>query len=361
MPPKRTHDEFVAKLTEINPNIDVLGTYVNSSTHIRCRCKKDGYEWYPSPNKLMMGRGCPRCAKKEPYVDSFLRRMASMHPDITVLSRFNRGDQKVLCRCNIDGHEWNATPYSLLKGSGCPKCAGKERLSQAEFMKRVNACGKPITVVGKYKNRNTKVLCRCDIDGYEWYASPGHLMNGVGCPECAGVLRKTKDTFVDEMRRIHPQIEVLGDYVNNRTKIQCRCSLCNTTWSASPNALLSHHSSCPACNQSSGEQKIYSILLSKGIEVILQYRFDDCRDMLSLPFDFYIPTSKVAIEYDGQQHFMPVDFGGRPRHVSEQNFEIVKQHDAIKNQYCDTHGITLIRIPYTEFDNIEQILDKHLL
>lgn len=70
-----------------------------------------------------------------------------------------------------------------------------------------------------------------------------------------------------------------------------------------------------------------------------------------LTFDFYLPEHNICIEYDGEQHFKPIKiFGGNLY------FKQIKYHDKIKTQYCKTNNIELIRIPYTKFKNIKQIL-----
>ena len=65
-------------------------------------------------------------------------------------------------------------------------------------------------------------------------------------------------------------------------------------------------------------------------------------------------------EYDGLGHFEPINFGGKRE---EEVIEIFKEgqiRDQIKNKYCKDNNITLIRIPYWDFDNIENILKEHL-
>ena len=96
------------------------------------------------------------------------------------------------------------------------------------------------------------------------------------------------------------------------------------------------------------------MLKLKGVEFEQEYRFDDCRDKLCLPFDYYIPSIKTAIEYDGIQHYKPVSlFGG------EQAFLLLQKHDEIKTKYCKENNITLIRIPYTKnAEEIKEIIDK---
>ena len=80
-------------------------------------------------------------------------------------------------------------------------------------------------------------------------------------------------------------------------------------------------------------------------------RFDDCRDIRPLPFDFYLSNYNLIIEFDGRQHFEEFGFG---------NHMVTVKHDKIKNQYCQSHGIDLIRIPYWEGDNIENIIQNKL-
>ena len=63
---------------------------------------------------------------------------------------------------------------------------------------------------------------------------------------------------------------------------------------------------------------------------------------MKLPFDFYLPDYNLCIEYDGKQHYEPVNlFGGMDGFIKRQ------KNDNIKNQYCLLHDIGLVRIPYT--------------
>ena len=74
-----------------------------------------------------------------------------------------------------------------------------------------------------------------------------------------------------------------------------------------------------------------------------------------MQFDFYIPNLNLCIEYDGKQHFEPINyFGG----IDSFNKQIIK--DSIKNDFCHKNNIKLMRIPYYEFNNIEKILDNVL-
>ena len=91
------------------------------------------------------------------------------------------------------------------------------------------------------------------------------------------------------------------------------------------------------------------------------YTFNDLLgERNKLRFDFGIienNTLSYLIEYDGEQHFKPICFGGSyTKEELQERFRIRKLKDEIKNEYCKTNNIKLLRIPYTEFDNIEHIL-----
>lgn len=116
---------------------------------------------------------------------------------------------------------------------------------------------------------------------------------------------------------------------------------------------------CTICNTSKGEFKIFKFLDKKRItfknEFLIDYKYKK-----RLLLDFYIPDYNSAIEYDGEQHFFPVDFSGRGEKWAKKEFKKIKEKDKIKTKYCVDKNIKLLRIPYWEFDNIEKILEDFL-
>lgn len=112
---------------------------------------------------------------------------------------------------------------------------------------------------------------------------------------------------------------------------------------------------CRFCNISQGELKISEYLNSQNIKYKTQYIFKECKYIKPLRFDFYIPKNNICIEYDGQQHFEPINFNG-DQDGGIGKFIETRKRDNIKNQYCKENNIELIRIPYWDYDNIEKIL-----
>lgn len=106
---------------------------------------------------------------------------------------------------------------------------------------------------------------------------------------------------------------------------------------------------------SAGEFAIKGVLDAYNIPIEQERRFHDCRDQNALPFDFYIPSLNAAIEFDGIQHFQPIDlFGGQA------GFEGTQRRDAIKTEYCAANGIRLLRIKYTDFALIPTLIENFL-
>ena len=355
-----THEEFMEKFYEKNlnaENVEILSEYKNARTKIKCKCKIDGYEWNAMPSNLLNGTGCKICCdnKKKLTHEEFINRMKEVNNDIEILGEYINNATKIKCRCKIDNYIFETRPQDLLNGIGCPKCSNKiKNKTTGYFINELKEINDNIEVLGEYKGSKIKIKCKCKIDGYEWETIPQNLLKGSSCPKCAGKY-KTTEEFKQEMKKINENIEILGEYVNAKTKIKVRCKKDGNIWNAKPNDLLSG-CGCPQCNESKGEKRIRKYLDNKNINYEKQYRFNDCKNKKTLPFDFYISSLNIAIEYDGEQHYKIIKhFGGLD------NLIITVIRDTIKTKYCEENNIKLIRIPYWDFDKIEKILEKELI
>lgn len=105
---------------------------------------------------------------------------------------------------------------------------------------------------------------------------------------------------------------------------------------------------CKKCDEYLFTKYVKNFLNENNISYYQQYSFD-----YGLPFDFYLPKYRMFIEFDGKQHFEPIDyFGGVP------TFERLRENDRIKNEYCEENFIDILRIRYDQIDNINDILSK---
>jgi very-short-patch-repair endonuclease len=104
---------------------------------------------------------------------------------------------------------------------------------------------------------------------------------------------------------------------------------------------------------SNGSKKIENFLINRNIKYTSEKKFHDCKRINFLYFDFYLPEHNICLEYDGIQHYTPIDrFGGK------EGLRNQKIRDHIKDNYCEKNNIKLIRIPFWEESNIETILNK---
>lgn len=245
---------------------------------------------------------------------------------------------------------------NFTKGRGCPYCAKRAKKTHEEYVSELGFIKPNIEVIGEYKNLRTKLLHRCKVCGYEWFVRPDNLLYlSNGCPKCGKRAVLTNKEFIERVNRVNSNIEVIGTYHNSVEKIKFGCKLCGNIWEAKPNNIL-NGKGCPVCSLSKGEKKIREILKSKHIIFIEQYKFKDCVDINPLPFDFFLPEHNTLIEYDGKQHYEPCTFGGIDYKQAIINFEKTKEHDKIKTEYCFCHKINLVRIPYYDYRRIEEIL-----
>lgn len=257
------------------------------------------------------------------------------------------------------GYKWTAKPNTLFSGHGCHRCSGCERYTTESFRERIKWINPYIEVVGEYVNNHTKIRCRCDLDGCEWDAIPSDLLHEHGCPKCGGVYRYTPETFVEKMAMINKNIVILDGYKTNKDKVRCLCLKCGNEWSTMPNTLLTGHG-CPACKSSRGEKAVRDYLDRAGYRYVEQYTFDGCKHKQKLPFDFYIPDLNTAIEYNGEQHYKQSWYDYICGSAAAEHFQSQQLRDAIKVDYCKNNGIRLIVIPYTELKNINGFLSKEL-
>lgn len=346
---KKTHEEYVAEVAAINPNIEVIGTYINARTKILHKCKIDGYEWCVKPSAILSGIGCPRCSGVERYGhDTYIKKVAATNFNIEVVEKYINSRTRILHKCRIDGYEWFAKPANILHGEGCPRCSGVERYTQDEYVKRVSEINPDIEVIGEYIGTHVKISHRCNIDGYEWLVSPHDILKGCKCPRCVGCERYTQEGYIKRVGEINPDIEVIGEYDGVFTPILHRCKIDGYEWYTMPSNIL-QGCGCYKCSKhSKGEKTISKWLDDRHVLYIPQKKFDGCKSKIALSFDFYLPNYNIAIEYNGMQHYEPVEyFGGKEK------FEIQQKHDKIKENYCKENNIRLFIIPYFEDINIK--------
>ena len=335
-----------------------LVNYKNARTKVKIICPIHG-EFEQLPNNHLTGQICNECFKKSKFLTNeiFIKRSTIIHNNKYDYSlvEYKNNKTKVKIICPIHG-EFDQQPSRHLNYQGCMKCSNLNKTFPLhEFIensKKIHGDKYDYSLVN-YKNSRTKVKIICLIHG-EFEQLPNSHMMGKGCRICTGLNKLTTKDFIKNSKKIHGDKYdySLVDYKNGLSKVKIICSK-HGIFEQLPNNHTSKKYGCPFCGESKGENDIVKYLNNLKIKFKRQKRFDKCRNKNTLPFDFYLPEYNCCIEYDGEQHYTPIEFFG-----GVDNFKKLKKHDKIKNEYCKENNIHLIRIKYNE--NINDKLDELL-
>jgi predicted RNA-binding Zn-ribbon protein involved in translation (DUF1610 family) len=374
---KKTAEEFIRDSIKIHgEKYDYSQVvYVSSKHPVKIVCSEHGI-FMQKPNTHLNTKkihGCPKCGikiradKLRSNLSIFIEKAKKVFPhyDYSGVIFYTQNKEKINVTCSIHGL-FTTNPNRILSHLGCPMC-GYERisklqsLSQEEFIERVTKThkGKYDYSLTVYKKKDSLVKIICPIHGSFFQLAGNHLM-GEGCKKCAVEnegLRKRKiveTSIISQFQKKHGNRYDYQKaiYQGNLKKIEIICKKHGSFWQAPAN----HRggSGCPICRQSKGEAIILKWLKENNIEYVIQKRFKDCQDKRPLPFDFYLKDFNICIEYDGELHFKEYENSFKGTH----KLATTNKHDEIKTMFCKEKNINLIRIPYWEKNNIEQILEK---
>ena len=334
-----SHDAFVEKMAQLQPDLIVVSNYINKRTKVRCKCRTCGFEWEALPQGFYKSKGCLRCnGFYRRTHEEFVCELKAINPTIEVVGDFQSIRAQIKCRCRICGNEWMSRPGALLQGYSCAKCQhAKMRKTHDDFVAEIASILPSVLIIGEYAGNDSTIRCQCKDCGYEWDGHPRHLRRGQGCVVCSRrrmAERKRRDPqdFLLEAEKSNSKIKIIGTYVDAKTKIDCQCKRCGYVWKMLPGNIMKLRG-CPECskNQTSCFERYVLLAFQKvfGKENVL------ARDKtaISKELDIYVPDLKVAIE-PGRWYWHQRKFN----------------KDKEKYELCKQHGIRLITI-YDEFDD----------
>jgi len=211
--------------------------------------------------------------------------------------------------------------------------------------------------------KKVEIICR--VHGSFWQNANDHLSRapGKGCPYCYNerrgeTRRMSFDEFVARANKIHnnkykyPEPDNWKNLHNLKISIECPIHGFFTQ-RVSDHLYLA--CGCPTCCESLGEIFVENYLTSLGLSFEREKTFEwliNPKTGKELPLDFYVDDLKLGIEVDGEQHRHPVEyFGGR------NSFEGTQYKDLLRENLCRIHGVTLVRIFYSDRREIKKTLN----
>lgn len=258
---------------------------------------------------------------------------------------------------------FKARPNNLLQGYGCPYCFKKELLTQEQFEKQVKELGNDeYEVLGNYINNKTKVLIRHKVCGEEYLVLPRNFVQGKRCAKCAKCKPLNNEIFEKRLYELYgDEYSRVSEYNGINNKIIVRHNLCKNLISQTPKVILSQRFGCKFCKMTAGESRISIALEELNIKYIFQKSFPECKDKYSLPFDFYFQINNNDFAIEYDGRQHYIPIFGHSDEEKNSNLNKSKLHDEIKNKFCKENNIHLLRIPYTEdYRNIPKLISDFI-
>ena len=261
--------------------------------------------------------------------EEFLKRLYQINDKIEVLDEYKNNCTKIRCRCKICNGEWSPIPLNLLKGHGCSICSGNKKYSTDTFIDKIRNINDDVEVVGEYKSIFEKIKVRYKSCGHECCQIPHDLLQGTSCSICS---RKYIDahTFEEDVKKINPHVSVVSNYTKMKDKVSVRCNFCGHEKEMIAYDLSHRIYNCPVCsaNVSFPNRLMCTMLDENNIDYISEKVFEWSNNKR---YDFYIPSSSTIIEVNGEQHYAK----SFPNRTIED--EII--NDAYKKQIALNNGI----------------------
>lgn len=362
---KLTKSEFIKRCVKKHGNIYDYSkvNLIDTKTKVEVICKEHG-SFYPTPSNHMNGSKCPKCAiikKSESQkitFEEFIEKSNKIYNNLYHYINPGIFDYKSPIKAICKNHgEFILNPERhIINGQSCALCTKeKMKVSKFEFIERCNKIHnyKYNYELVNYETLRDKVKIICPTHGIFEKNATHHIHNKKGCPECSRLKKLSINIY--EFKKISSKtFNNKYDYSksifkNKKSKIEIICPI-HGVFSKRPIEHM-NGSGCPKCRESKGEIKIRELLKRYKVDFISQKEFDGCKYKNNLKFDFYIPKFNSCIEYDGPQHSEIIEAWGGLEKLKETQIR-----DNIKNRFCTENKIDLLRIKFTDYKNIEDIL-----
>ena len=326
--------------------------YIGAHTKMNIKCPQ-GHYYKAHWNSFQQGHRCPYCAGQVVTYEDVKKHIESLGYLLLSESYENSGFYLKI-RCNR-GHEYQVKWSIIERGNRCPHCSKNRKITQEEVEGFIFSQG--YKLLSTYKNNYTKLDIECNQGHQYKVAWRTFKSQKARCPFCAGNMKLTIE-YVRKQIENDGYVLLSKEYENSYSKMNVQCDKGHKYWVNWSDFRTGNR--CPQCRQSKGERFLQQLLptLFPNTNIISQSNMEVLEKQT---VDFYIPTLKLAIEYDGIQHFQPTCYGGMSEERAKKEFKKLQKRDKKKNKICKQVGVTLIRIPYhIPFEDIENTIKDRI-
>lgn len=287
--------------------------------------------------------------------NEFVELIEKLYPNLEVITPFTATKERIRVLCKKCNTESTPLAQNLINSMfKCRQCDFNNR--KESFIQQLSVINPNICVVGEYQNYKTKIECKCLIHDTIFSMTGSNLIAGHGCPECA----------IDNRRKAFAKSH--NDFVSELKKI-------SPTINIKSQYVSSHKKikcQCSICNYEwmttphsllRGDRCPKCFSISKGEETILKTLDElNIEYIYQKRFEDCKNQLPLAFDFYIPKHNMCIEFQGQQHYEpikyygGENEFKIRQKRDSIKEIYCQQSNINLLCIPYWEYDYIEQII-----
>lgn len=289
---------------------------------------------------------------KKLTLEEFIEKANRVHKNKYDYSKVNYINSriKVCIICPDHGEFWQ-TPNAHLSGQKCPKCSIIDRtdilkLTTDELLHRFRKIhGNQYEYdFSNYENVCSIISIKCIKHDYIFKQAVYHHLNGSGCPICNGGSKYTNKEFIIKAREVHGDIYNYSkvNYIDKETPVEIVCPLHGSFWQKPHDHICG--CGCPNCKSWKTQRKIFNFLNQEFNNIKWEWEYSP--EWLGLQrFDIYSPDVNLAIEYNGEQHYIPIKrFGGQIE------FQKTLSRDKQKLEKCKQNNCILYTIKYDNID-----------
>lgn len=242
--------------------------------------------------------------------------------------------------------------YENLKHGNTTSCGCKNKKLKDDKNIYIGQKFNKWTIIG-IENNMFKCKCECGVvANVKFHNIINGLSKDCGCGRKQNLSSIKKKEIIGNKYGKLTVIEECGKTGYGKLLYKCKCE-CGNECIVNTSCLYNGHTKSCGCMISQYNIRLKEIVEGLGYECESEY-YIDLREYgyTFMRFDLYISSLNLAIEYDGEGHYEPIGYGGDPN----ENFILTQKRDEIKNNYCADKNIHLLRIPYWEKENMENII-----
>jgi len=326
--------------------------YLNNHTKMLWKCSNEAHPPFYMPlRNVRNNHWCPICGGKVKYNIDSCHISAELRGGQCLEDEYSGIGHSMRWVCN-EGHAFNMSYDNICAGHWCPHCAGVFPYTIEDCHSLAKSKG-GVCLDTKYVNVYTKMRWQCKNNHI--FSKPlSSIVSGRWCRSCANDDQRLGIDACHLLAANNKGKCLEKVYLNNRTKMLWKCEKGHKFFKSYTQA---KHNWCSICHSSSKQKLLTNIIKEVFPNNIIEVNYKGFSWLMNpktrkrLELDIFLPEIKLAIEYDGEYHFLPVRFNGMSETKAKDLLKNIKKLDSLKNDLISKHPKIIkkfIRFNYKE-------------